>query len=83
MSRNAFGRLSSANSILMRQARKENEMTTITYIDPESLAIAIRRAGGSAWVESIAGTDAVISNRSIAWVRRLCRRLQWITPCSQ
>jgi len=55
--------------------------TTITnYISPDELCIAIRKNGGSAWVERQHGKDAILTDRSMAWVRRLARNLQWITP---
>lgn len=50
------------------------------YIDSDSLAIAIRKAGGSAWVEIDCGREVVFTNRSLNWVRKICRKIGWIIP---
>lgn len=51
------------------------------YVDPDALAILIRREGGWAWVEyDEYGQQVVRTNRSLAWVRRLARKYQWVRP---
>lgn len=53
------------------------------YIDPDGLAILIRRAGGSARTESDNGSVVVLSRQSLQWIGRLCRKHQWITPAGK
>jgi hypothetical protein len=50
------------------------------YLSPDALCIQIRKRGGSAYVERIDGKDVVVTNRSLAWVRRLTHELNWVTP---
>jgi len=54
--------------------------TRIAYLAPDDLAILIRQHGGSAWVETEQGRDIVLTRRSMAWVRKLCRTMAWMAP---
>ena len=58
----------------------KNETIIKNYIDHDNLAIQIRRAGGSAWVENRDEGVIVITNRSPRWVVKLCKSINFISP---
>lgn len=63
------------------EARRTKSATTISdYLDPDALCVLIRQHGGAAYVERIDGRDAVVTDQSLAWVRRLCRAEAWVRP---
>ena len=52
---------------------KLNATRIYYYCDPDGLAILIRQHGGKAYVETEQGRDVVITNRSLTWVRKVCK----------
>ena len=56
------------------------DQTIYQAVYPDEIVILIRRAGGSAYVETENGHVVVRCDRSLAWVRRVCRAANYSPP---